>query len=266
MTHLPKIFLISGLIVLLGASCIRTNTTPTPPQGFDQQIEWQQLQPGLERRIYRSNEAEAPYEFIAYRLNTKLFQLNLQHSQAPKRLQDWHKDSQAILSINGAYFTEDMTPTGLFIDNGKTINAEAYDTDRSGTVVIENGIPRFVNRLPLPQPGLDAFQSFPLLVKDGRPNIDTDSEKVARRTAIGFDEQGRLIIIIVDKTPLSLYRFAKILAASDVHMKHALNLDGGPSSGLIYEGLSFNESLLPLLELPIVLTLSALSPDEPNGQ
>lgn len=266
MTHITKLFLLAGLSVFIGTSCIRPNNAPTSSQPPTQQTEWLQLQPGVERRVYRSNAAETPYEFIVYRLNTKLFQVNLQHNQTPKRLQDWHNENQAILSLNGAYFTEDMTPTGLFIDDGKTINDAAYDIDRSGTMVIEKGLPRFAKSLPSPKPGLDAFQSFPLLINNGLATIDTDSEKAARRTALGFDDQERLLIIIVDKTPLSLYTFANILAANEMNVQQALNLDGGPSSGLIYDDGSFSESLLPLLELPIVLTISALSPDELNAR
>lgn len=266
----PALFpLLIVTFLFTGASCRSTsfNATKNAPKLLaTNDLTWQRLSSGIERRIYRSEENEKAYEFVVYRLNNKLFQLDLAYNQTPKRLEDWQKELGSILTINGGYFTEFLVPTGLFIDQGRIINEEAYDLDRSGTVAIENGQLRFLSSLPTNTSGLDLFQSFPLLINDGTAAITSDSEKTARRTVIGTDKEGRVLLLIVDKTPLSLYELALVLESTDLNVSKALNLDGGPSSGLLYNDGITKESFLPLVELPIVLSVSALPPDALNGR
>jgi uncharacterized protein YigE (DUF2233 family) len=257
------------LLLSLGVSCQTSlfNNAETPPkQSPLQQQGWQTVTEGMERRVYKSDKPENGFEFTAYRLNNKLFQLDLAYNQTPKRLEDWHKELGSILVMNGAYFTENMVPTGLFVDEGATMNADTYDLDRSGTVVIKNGQLSFVSDFPASTVGLDLFQSFPLLVNNGEAAVATDSERIARRSVLATDEAGRILFLIVDKTPLSLYELSQILIQSDLELTYALNLDGGPSSGLLYNDGAFKESFLPLVELPIVLSVSAPAPAAPNAR
>ncbi|MBI4121914.1 MAG: phosphodiester glycosidase family protein [Parcubacteria group bacterium] len=267
---MKRYYILLGLLALLGASCQPANTFPptaTVPQNEAPVSGWQTLSSGLERRVFVSPDRTPGYEFVAYRLNNKLFQMDLAYSQEPKRLEDWHDQEQSILTINGGYFTEDWKPTGLFVDEGKKIGNQVYDLNRSGTVAIENGRLRFLSSLPGALGKQDVFQSFPLLVKNGQAAVSTDSEQIARRTVIGQDLAGRVLIIVVDKTPLTLFALAKILAESDLTLVNALNLDGGPSTGLIYDDGQFSENLLSLSALPIVLTVTrAPLPDAPNGR
>jgi len=81
----------------------------------------------------------------------------------------------------------------------------------------------------------------PTLVKNGVIVVDPVTEgfteekinsAAATRSLIGLDQKGRLGMAVVDH--VSVYDLAKI--ALELGMIKALNLDGGASSGLIYEG------------------------------
>lgn len=260
------------MLPLLGLSCeqlTQTQPAPRPEQPQTDSMGWHTLKSGAQRRIMHFERDTNTYEMLVYRLNPKSIQWDLSYSKEGKRLEDAHQQQHALLSINGSYFTEEFLPTGLFIDDGDMIASAAYEPEESGTLVIENGRARLVDTAVDPQKlakDADVLQSFPHLVSDGKATISEDSGKIARRTAIGLDKQGRWLIIIVDQTALSLFTFAQLLAASDLELTEALNLDGGPSTGLVYSDAEFSEAYLPLLPLPIVLSVLPVSQAVPNGR
>ena len=77
--------------------------------------------------------------------------------------------------------------------------------------------------------------SFPVLVKPGGVMgfpADADDGNSARRTIVAQDLTGRILFIAAPRGQLSLHEMASFLAASDLEIDVALNLDGGPSTGL----------------------------------
>jgi len=102
---------------------------------------------------------------------------------------------------------------------------------------------------------LAGLQSFPLLVKPGGllgfPAQYEDNLK-ARRTVIGQDREGRILFLVAPLGHYTLHQLSLTLVDLDLGLDIALNLDGGPSSGIIlaepFEHIPAY-SLLPLVIL-----------------
>ncbi len=154
---------------------------------------------------------------------------------APKLVSEW-ADSGGGLVINGAYFNEDYTPSGLLIIDKKRIGTRKFDYDKSAALVIKDGDVSIVNLKKEPRTRLESFdyvlQSFPLLIDEGNNTIGVDSQKKARRSAIGIDAVGNVYVIVSDSGDLSLYEFAEEIVKTGISFAKVLNLDGGPSTGV----------------------------------
>lgn len=82
-------------------------------------------------------------------------------------------------------------------------------------------------------------QGGPWLVKDSVLFKKEARNLRARRTFVGTDGKGKWIIGVCD-SKVSLYKMAEILASPEmkkhIELTNVLNLDGGPSTGLAYNG------------------------------
>lgn len=79
----------------------------------------------------------------------------------------------------------------------------------------------------------EAMQAYPVLVRNGRAAVTFNDERFNRRTAVGIDKLGRVVLLVIDEPVVSLYELSHWLAASDLELEMALNLDGGSSSGMV---------------------------------
>jgi uncharacterized protein YigE (DUF2233 family) len=95
-----------------------------------------------------------------------------------------------------------------------------------------------VKDFQLPKEGLDfAVQNSPLLVAEGKVIFKDPQPARHRRTAVGGDADGRAVLAVCDST-VTLDEWAAVLASGaegGLGLAAALNLDGGPSSGLAVE-------------------------------
>ena len=85
------------------------------------------------------------------------------------------------------------------------------------------------------EPLAEALQSFPVLVKPGGQMgfpADADDGTPDRRTVIGQDRAGRIVIVVAPGGLLSLHEMATFLSGADLDLNVALNLDGGSSTGI----------------------------------
>jgi exopolysaccharide biosynthesis protein len=54
----------------------------------------------------------------------------------------------------------------------------------------------------------------------------------ARRTVIGQDKDDRILFIVAPRGHFTLHQLSLYLTESDLNLDIAINLDGGPSSGI----------------------------------
>ena len=154
---------------------------------------------------------------------------------------------------------EQYFPTGFFVEDGQ-VYGESFGSYAGMFTVNENiARLRWLGDEPYRgEPYQFALQSFPLLVKPGGvPGFPAEREDniPARRTVIAQDRSGRFILFVSDSTQFTLHQLSQYLVDSDLDLDIALNLDGGPSSGMYI--LPSGTMFPALYELPIVITVHA---------
>lgn len=143
-----------------------------------------------------------------------------------------------VAGVNGGYFGADAfaTPLGLLIEDGRTVSPFAGRSFTVAGVVYDTGssirlVRSAVYARTKPSPR-QALQGGPFLVENGRIVPGLHRDKIAFRTFIATDGQGRWCI--GSTSPMSLGDLAVWLASPDAvpgfTVRDALNLDGGSSS------------------------------------
>ena len=85
--------------------------------------------------------------------------------------------------------------------------------------------------------------------------VQYEDYKQARRSVIGRDFDGQFVLIVASRGIFTLHQLSLFLAESDLNLDIALNLDGGPSSGILLADPY--EEILSLSPLPVVIAIYA---------
>lgn len=235
---------------------ISAEITPKAPIPDDT---WQLLAPGLEQRALPvTNTAGQVVELLyVLRVDQNSYRFDIGYSPGePKTLPTWLIETGALAVMNASFFTAEYYATGLTVVDGQASGA-TYDF--GGMVVINDGRVSLKGLSAEPynpeEPIDDGLQAFPLLVRrDGSAAFTEPSVNRARRTVIGEDKSGRILLMIADRPWFTLTELSYFLADSDLDLSLAFNLDGGPSTGLLLREpeLSIPSPVL----LPTILTLN----------
>lgn len=148
----------------------------------------------------------------------------------------------AVAGVNGGFFNRTpFAPVGLMISEGRRISRADPDSWMKGALVVRST--RFalepVTSFRADDPDITgAIQSGPWLVREGLAETDNSRGQPAARTFIGHDGKGRWFLGV--SNDCSLHHLAGVLRSNEVRavidVQWALNLDGGPSSGLWARG------------------------------
>jgi hypothetical protein len=233
-------------------------STPTPENA----AEWKQLQPGLEQRTIRLTNAGKYLESLyILRLEPAYFRFDVAYDPNGLRLDDWQAQTGALIVVNGGYFRqegEQYIPNGLTVIDGIAMGT-SYGGFGGMFATTEKGPElHWLAQQPYdPDESLQAaLQSFPILVKPGGElgfPAEYEDNIPARRTVIAQDQAGQILLIIAPQGNLTLHQLSTYLTNSDLELDIAINLDGGPSSGILL-GEPF-ERIPALSPLPIVITV-----------
>lgn len=213
-----------------------TATAEPPDSG------WQMLPNGIEVRSISVSAEVGIERLTVVRLAPQQFGFRVTYTPGSAQLiSEWARQTQAQVVINGGYFTEELLTTGLIVSQGQRYGSSYGDF--AGMFAVTDGVVslRWLREWPYdPNEALqEAVQSFPVLVKPGGVMgfpADADDGRIARRSVIAKDRQGRLLFISAPRGYLSLHVLAAWLADSDLDIDIALNLDGGTSTGLWVAG------------------------------
>ncbi|MFN2297592.1 MAG: phosphodiester glycosidase family protein [Anaerolineales bacterium] len=227
--------------------------------------EWERLRAGLERRtILVTGAALEVYETVtAVRIDPQYFFFDVAYDPLGMDLEAWQRESGADVVVNGGYFRmgqDIFLPDGLIVVGGKPMG-ESYG-EYAGMFAVGEGGPELRRLSERPydprEPLRAALQSFPILIRPGGSAgfpESADDGIAARRTVIGQDRQGRILFLLADRGHFTLRALSLFLESSGLGLDIAMNLDGGPSSGmLIRQPL---EILPARYILPIVITATA---------
>lgn len=174
-------------------------------------------------------------------------------------------------AVNGGFFEPSLEPSGLLFSRGRRLGAFA-PRGGSGVLWVAGGRAQIMRSdRALPElAGADlALQCGPRLVEGGRPGVHRDDGRRAARTALCLREGGRLLDVVLvwdvdhpGEGP-GLYRLAELLSRPSpvgdaAGCDDALNLDGGPSTGLATRALP--EGWGPRAPGPVPWALAVLRP------
>ena len=187
---------------------------------------WQKLDNGLEMRTIYRRTGISVVTVTALRAPAARVHVGSGHLW---RAPEWAAKTGALAVVNGGYFNAQAQPLGLRVSDGKRTNA-LYARANWGVFFIRDGrafIAHTRDYKPSPQTK-QAMQCGPRLVVKGHT---TDlKEQWGRRSGIGVDARGRVILAVSDGA-LSFDDWAALWAdAGAMNCPDALNLDGGGST------------------------------------
>jgi hypothetical protein len=238
----------------------------TPRQEIVADTGWKNLRAGLERRQldWQTAGCGLVEEITVLRIDPGRYGFDVGYDPQGRELGDWLRSTGADIVVNGGYFQngpDGYQPAGLIVADGMTFG-ESYG-EFAGMLAVGAAGPelRWLKEKPYDpaEPLRAALQSFPLLIKPGGiagfPEESEDGIR-ARRTVIAEDRAGRFLILIAAKGCFTLRRLSVFLSESDLELDIALNLDGGPSTGLAVAEPA--EQIDAGTRLPVVLFLRTI--------
>ncbi|MCB8960345.1 MAG: phosphodiester glycosidase family protein [Ardenticatenales bacterium] len=223
---------------------------------------WEQLQIGLERRWLRllaPDSGRLQEQIYLLRLQPEQFTFDIGYRPGePLPLSDWQREREALIVMNGGFFTEKYLATGLVIADGERYGSSYVGFGGMLAITAEGFVElRSLQRQPYrPDEALQAaLQAFPMLITPGGQlgYPDEDGNR-ARRSVIAQDRQGRILLIATSLGSFTLHELATFLLASDLDLDRALNLDGGTSTGLLLR--EPEEGISAFVPLPTVILVS----------
>lgn len=216
---------------------------------------WEDVGAGLQRIEFVS---EDDVNVLVYAFDPALVTLRLETGEESHRVKTWASElKKGAIFINGFYFLEDGSPAGAVISRGVSLSELNFDWDKSGVIqlapsfkLIDTARDRFS-----PSVALEAGQSYPFLLKQGVGAILEDTGLTARRTFIGTDEFGTAYVGVVWRDDVTLFQLMNVLQEMDIAWQDVINLDGGPSTGLVVETEGFSEILDSAAPVPNVIVI-----------
>lgn len=173
------------------------------------------------------------------------YEIRIEDVEMTTALDDVLVRTSSDLVVNGGFFDPEGKPVGLAVSEG-VILSRLRPALSGGVFVISGDRARVeaAEKFSLEGASDDAspihvaLQCRPRLVVDHKPNVKSDDGKRAERTALCTRDDGARVDVVVVKgddgeSPgPSLFALAKNLATRGC--ESALNLDGGPSTGVAW--------------------------------
>jgi exopolysaccharide biosynthesis protein len=192
---------------------------------------WKTIAPGVEMRRLDAFEHGLRVPVVAFRVTPERVHI----VEGPlKQAAQWRQTHNALLAVNGGFFGADEKALGLRVCDG--VQTTPLHGTRWGVFRIKNGVAAVraagevrdaIKRGVRYQ---QAVQCGPVLVKNRR--IQSFKTQWARRTGLGVQDNGRVVIAVADGQML-FETWAQLWASRDgLNCADALNLDGGSSTQL----------------------------------
>jgi hypothetical protein len=254
-------------LMLLGAllsACVLSDGAPSvtgaAPVGVPSAASegWEPIADGMWQ--YRLVPDEAPsFTIHALRFDLAAYDVRVHYTPGMARsLQEWRDllpEAEAIINAN--FFDEADRVLGLLVSDG-VAHGQSYK-DRGGTFALAGAGPAIWFTPDRPPAAGDGYshlvQAFPMLVSRGNAAYtDPRAVRLARRSAIGLDRQGHLVLLATPLLGQSLPDLSRTLAESTtLDLQDAFNLDGGGST-MLYAGAS--QTIIPSFDpVPAVLAV-----------
>ena len=251
------------LTLLCFAGCVTEISIPAngnPENNTRPQTSWQEIHPGMNYGVMHLKTSNSPdfKDLIIVITDPKQYFFSIVQNtdaKSAKTIREIHEETGSLLTFNGGFFTEDFKPTGLLISGGKKLREPSSANLINGILAIDNEgrAELFSNKSAINAEKYGfAIQNGPVLLdKESNIKITEDSGKTASRTAIGLDKEDNIVLIVLKQSLLNvdnqitLYEFAHLLKENPEFaifgLHSMLNLDGGPSTGMMVMDRYFPE-------------------------
>lgn len=208
---------------------------PTQVQVPENGSPWQMILPGLTQQTLVP-PGNLLAQMHALRIDPEQYRFRVHYRPGEPLYLDAWRDllPEAVVIVNANFFRSDHRIEGLLVSDGVS-HGRTY-TDRGGTFAVQNGVVRVFSNLVEPYSGQiyeQAVQAFPMLVLDGDQAYQRSRDRrPSRRTVIGQDREGQVILLATPLLGMGLYDLSRYLSQADLNLIAAFNLDGGGSTML----------------------------------
>ena len=142
--------------------------------------------------------------------------------------------------VNGGFFSMSNGNTVFdLVDEGAVISDESFDFDGIGIIGDKELI---FAKMSSRTDWRDFVSAYPALISDGKKCSITQASEInynARRSILAYDDTN-LYIIAVEGSGMNFAKMQNMLLGMNV--KYAINLDGGGSTKILYEGKSITST------------------------
>ncbi len=203
-------------------------------------IQWQPLMPGLHYSLLQPDPLDKSAQIHVFKISLAKFRLNLvaatEQRQQSAYVADMGSFHDALIAVNGGFFTPELKPLGLRIKEGKTINPIRQTNWWGVFSVNKNNVAAITSKNAYRSSNNTVFaiQAGPrLIVNNAIPKLK-EGEK--ERSALGITRNGDLILLVTQGYPISTTDLAFLMQKPEQQdgfaCVNALNLDGGSSTQL----------------------------------
>ena len=232
-----------------------------PPTAEPDDTGWQSQGNGVELRRLRVELNGVSNRLWLARLDPARVRFRVLYDPAnPRQVAEWFATAKPLLAVNAGYFAEDSRATGLIISDGVRSGKSYVGFGGMFAVRTDRVEVRWLVARPYSpaEPLRQAVQAFPMLVHSGgKPGVGEDDGQLARRTVVGQDRRGRIVFVVSPDLVFTLKSLSAFLAASDLELDTALNLDGGTSSGMLVAGPDGPAGVDSWVKVPAVIVAEA---------
>ena len=151
-------------------------------------------------------------------------------------ISECYAEADHLLAFNGGYFDGNLNPVGYCRIANTDLSTEVAPRLSGYLTTSEEGVME-LHWKRIPEGSYrDIIQSGPFIIDPGgKIGIHTRTGSPAQRTVVCQTTDGRILILTT--TEVYLYDLARVIQKTIPDVDRALNLDGGPSVGLIYKDI-----------------------------
>lgn len=222
----------------------------------------------INKYISATPTVKQPMTTITYELQNKTYKAYWIKSNSDKNIslisnflnaktaQDIKKENKCNYLTSGGFYTQEHSPTGLFISENTTVKKFQSNKTLNGVFSLQkNGVFQ-ITSTPLQTDVYFSLQSGPQLLKNGYPEtLRIQNDESARRIIVATNQHPKEIVFITIIDAENIYQ-GPLLSEIPSHLKKiepsiestlvdALNLDGGSASAFSNENV-FLQELTPV--------------------
>ncbi len=214
----------------------------------DQEAPWDHIAKGLAVTLWIPGPqcgGNVP-RLLLVKVNPERFRFETYHFRdeglpAPLTIQEWQRRTRVSILFNAGLFRKDYSYLGLLFKEGRSLGSKIHPRWKGLLVaeptapglrkarVVDLGREYFPIDPPLYQ---EAAQSLMLFDANGKPRVRRTGKR-ARQTVVGEDLAGN-ILLIKTVEPVALWELAICLRDRLSDLRHAMVMDGGSSSDLLF--------------------------------